>query len=785
MKIVTGNSEADFFGWRPELGRVFHSIFSFDTETTLIDEERDWLVPAYVLGAVFDGNRGFFLRREHVAAFFEVHRDLPIIMHRASFDLSVVHAIAPQLDIYELVERNQVWDTQLLHRLLTLAVAGHTARGKDQSTLETCAREYLGVELPKSLKDSDGEDVRLCYAKWLNHPPQEIEPIYLEYLGKDVMATLHVYSEVMRRLHETLYSSWSVWGYVDQNWLTTQIQRWGYQTHHIQLKGSIVLQAIKATGLQIDKERTEELASHLASVTDEYRRTLREMGYLPGQPGSDKALQGIFRELERKHPEVSFPRTPTGKFETKTETLEDLALIEPFVRTLMEFKSVEKLRSSFLGKMGRQCVHPSFDPLLVTGRTSSFGDLNAQNLPRDDRVRSCFIPSAGNVFLDADYATVEMATLAQAVQSQFGLISAMGGAINAGRDLHTLVAARVTGKAEQDVTSEERRKAKPINFGKPGGMGDAGLQRYAKSSYGVELSTEEVEQLTRSWLDLFPEMNHFLSQDSELGEDIARYFALTPATYADVTGSREWLDRNPGQEQIPNPILGWMFRKVLLEKEPHTRNGEPYSDQLIDYCWKRAGARIGDFTAADQADIAARCPTARLARSASRIAEQKGCFTLSGRLRANASYCARHNSLFQGLAADGAKLALWRLWREKYRIVNFIHDEVLIEVPIDSDLKHHAGKVREIMVGAMREVVPDVAITVEFAATDRWYKSADAVYDTSGRLVLWTPEATNAKLDSEPPSSSGMPIHTSCLIADPEDSKADDPLRRAELDARV
>ena len=68
---------------------------------------------------------------------------------------------------------------------------------------------------------------------------------------------------------------------------------------------------------------------------------------------------------------------------------------------------------------------------MVTGRTSSFGDINAQNLPRDDRVRSCFAPSHDHVFIDADYATVELATLAQSVMRQLQLRSAMADAINA------------------------------------------------------------------------------------------------------------------------------------------------------------------------------------------------------------------------------------------------------------------------------------------------------------------------------------------------------------------
>lgn len=742
MQISIGRFHGDFQPWRPEQGPVFSGCFALDTETTLIDTDRDWLTPAYVLGAAFDGQRGVLLLRDQVAAFLEAHADLPLIMHNAPFDLAVLQVVAPKLDMYVRVDRHLVWDTQLLHRLFVLGTAGHTARGSGQSTLESCARHYLNIDLAKSVQDSEGLDVRLSYSKWLNRPPNEIEPVYLDYLGKDVLVTFWIFQELIRRLHELLWGSVSVWGYVSPAWLSTQIEQWGYQTHHIQLKAAIVLRAIKASGLWIDQHQREQLAAQLSEVTAEYRGDLREYGYLPGQPGSAKALQEILRRLERIHPEFEFPKTATGKYVTKQIVLEELAAEEPFIGTLLKFKSVEKLQSSFLGKMCKPCVHPSFDPLMVSGRTSSFGELNAQNLPRDDRVRSCFIASPGHVLIDADYATVEMATLAQSVQSQFGLTSAMAAKINAGQDLHTLVAARVTGEARNEVTRDERQKAKPINFGKPGGMGNAGLQRYAKSSYGVDLSDEEVEALTKSWFQLFPEMEQFLQREGNLGESIAQFFGLTPRSFFEETGSRWILDRpdNFGREEMPSAILGWMFRKVLRDAEPRTGNGDKYDADLIGYCWEHARSQLERLGKSIAEDVCLRRPSLKLAWEVLRIVDRQSCVTLTGRLRANASYCARHNTLFQGLAADGAKLALWRLWRAGYRIVNFVHDEVLIEVPEDSDLGNHAATIRRLMIEGMQEVVPDVRIEVECAASRRWYKAAAAVRDADGHLRLWEPD---------------------------------------------
>src|SRR5207237_486046 len=91
------------------------------------------------------------------------------------------------------------------------------------------------------------------------------------------------------------------------------------------------------------------------------------------------------------------------------------------------------------------------------------------------------------------YATSDeaLAALAQAVLRQFGGRSAMAEAINRGEDLHRLVAARVTGKAESEVSAGERARAKPINFGKPGGMGRARLRDYARAGYGIRLGDAE------------------------------------------------------------------------------------------------------------------------------------------------------------------------------------------------------------------------------------------------------------------------------------------------------
>ena len=594
---------------------------------------------------------------------------------------------------------------------------------------------------PKDVVDAHGNEVRLSYGQWLGRDPRTIPEIYLQYLGKDVLVTYWVYRTLRWLLKECLSESRGVWGFVSDQWLDEQKSRWGPATHHTQLKAEIVLRAITANGLHLDLEHRDMLLEQLRVVAQEQRAVLHDHGLIPGQKGSQKALQAILRRRERRDRGCELPRTPTGQYATSEEALAALAGSDPFIQALLSYRAVEKLQSAFLEKMGRTIVHPSFDTLKVTGRTSSFGALNAQNLPRDDRVRRCITPHPGNVFVDVDYKAIEMVTLAQATITQFGLQSGLAEAINANRDPHKMVAALATGKDEVEVSKEERQKAKPVNFGKPGGMGNDSLKGYAKVSYGVDLSDHEVEQLSEAWFERFPEMRTFLQNDGDLGLGVARFFDLTPQTYYDHTGSRRFLDHPDalGKEQDPNPALGGMLLKTLKQPTPATRRGRPYNAEEIDFFWSQVEARQTELPTNHRSSILQRRPSPGLQRAVMSRVDRAPVFTLSGRLRANASFSARHNNIFQGLAADGAKLALWKVWRAGYRIANFIHDECLIEVPADSDLGSHAKRIRELMIAGMREVVTEVTVDVDYVAATVWSKAAETRTDDQGRLIAWSP----------------------------------------------
>ena len=380
---------------------------------------------------------------------------------------------------------------------------------------------------------------------------------------------------------------------------------------------------------------------------------------------------------------------------------------------------IEKILSTYLVKMAKGILHPTFDVLKNTGRTSAFGDISSQNLPRDGRIRNLIIPSPGHVFIDADYSAVEMVTLAQASLSQFGGRSEMVKAINAGIDLHRLVASRLTGMPEEEITPDERQKAKAVNFGLPGGMGIKSLRQYAQNNFEAELTEIEAKAFYDVWFDTFPEMTYFLKESENAvnpGIEMMNLLTITEAGYAQATGQHFLPDMSQ------TGVLGWMARNVFGKKSPVSRHGRLYDKSACDYFWSRLDTITDHLTEKQRKAVQNREPSEDLADTVKRLANQKSVLTLTGRLRSHATYCARHNTIFQGLAADGAKLAMWKLWRNGFRIVNFVHDEFLIEVPEQVDANELVMDVERLMIEGMREVVPDVKIKVESNVGDHWKK---------------------------------------------------------------
>lgn len=285
-----------------------------------------------------------------------------------------------------------------------------------------------------------------------------------EYSGEDSDMTLHVHQALWPRLE------------------TEERMRFVYEK--IELPSSVVLGKIERHGVLIDAEllarQSHELATRMLALEQEAHA-------IAGQPfnlGSPKQIGEIlFGKLGlpvRK-------KTASGAPSTDEEVLQELAADYPLPAKLLEHRSLSKLKGTYTDKLPQMInpatgrVHTNYaQAVAVTGRLAS-NDPNLQNIPirtvEGRRVREAFVAPPGSVIVSCDYSQIELRIMAH-ISEDPGLLRAFAEGI----DVHRATASEVFGVPVPEVSSEQRRYAKVINFGLIYGMGAFGLA----SNLGIE-----------------------------------------------------------------------------------------------------------------------------------------------------------------------------------------------------------------------------------------------------------------------------------------------------------
>ncbi len=287
------------------------------------------------------------------------------------------------------------------------------------------------------------------------------------YSGEDSDFTLHVHQTLLPQIQQ------------DPNLLRI------YQ--EIEMPVAQVLWQMEHNGIQINSrlliEQSDELAKKIAALESQAHE-------LAGQPfnlGSPKQLGEI---LFGKLGYAPVKKTATGAASTDEDVLEKLAEDYPLPRVLLEWRSFSKLKSTYTDKLPRmvdpntQRVHTTFSQAVaVTGRLAS-SDPNLQNIPvrtpEGRRIRQAFVAPAGCKLMAADYSQIELRIMAHLSEDQ-GLLKAF----MAGEDVHRATASEVFGVPLDQVSGEQRRYAKVINFGLIYGMSAFGLARNLGIDRGV------------------------------------------------------------------------------------------------------------------------------------------------------------------------------------------------------------------------------------------------------------------------------------------------------------
>jgi DNA polymerase-1 len=471
-----------FDAWLKKLDAA--QLVAFDTETTSLDPMLARLVGLSF--AVADGE----------AAYLPLAHRYAGVPQQLTFDEALAR-LKPWLESprHAKVGQNLKYDMHVLanHGIRLAGVAHDTLlesyviESDKSHDMDSLAARHLGIATIKY------DEVTGKGAGRIGFDQVDIERA-AEYAAEDADITL--------RLHEALHPQ------------LAEEPRLEALYRDIEMPVMEILFRIERNGVLIDAALLTRQGQELGLRMMEIEAQAHAVAKQPFNLNSPKQIQEILFERE-KLPVLK--KTPSGAPSTDEEVLEQLALDYPLPRLILDYRGMAKLKSTYADKLPRAVdaatgrVHTNFaQSVAVTGRLAS-SDPNLQNIPirseEGRRIRQAFVAPPGSKIVSADYSQIELRIMAH-LSGDKGLLDAFA----AGEDIHRATAAEVFGAAPAEVTSEQRRYAKVINFGLIYGMSafglarELGLDRQAAAAYidryfarypGVANYMETTRQLAR------------------------------------------------------------------------------------------------------------------------------------------------------------------------------------------------------------------------------------------------------------------------------------------------
>ncbi|MFM0171402.1 DNA polymerase I [Paraburkholderia sediminicola] len=434
-----------FDAWLEKINAA--ELTSFDTETTSLDP-----MTAQIVGLSLSVEAG---RAAYVPL---AHRgpDAPVQLPRDE----VLAKLKPWLESaeYKKVGQHLKYDEQVL------ANYGIEMRGVEHDTLlesyvveshrthdmDSLALRHLGVKTIKY------EEVAGKGAGQIGFDEVALDKA-AEYAAEDADITL--------RLHQALYPQ------------VTAEKTLEYVYRAIELPTSRVLRKMERTGVLIDAEKLRQQSSEIATRLIQLESEAYVLAGGEFNLGSPKQIGQIFFE-KLELPVVK--KTPSGAPSTDEEVLQKLAEDYPLPKVLLEHRGLSKLKSTYTDKLPRMVnattgrVHTNYaQAVAVTGRLAS-NDPNLQNIPvrtgEGRRIREAFIAPPGHKLVSADYSQIELRIMAHISGDESLLRS-----FSQGEDIHRATAAEIFSVTPLEVSNDQRRVAKVINFGLIYGMSSFGL----------------------------------------------------------------------------------------------------------------------------------------------------------------------------------------------------------------------------------------------------------------------------------------------------------------------
>lgn len=485
-------------------------------------------------------------------------------------------------------------------------------------------------------------------------------------------------------------------------------------------------------------------------------------------------LEAIRAEADRLS--IMVPETDTHDVSTAGEVIQGIADSHPVMQTYQSRQKLQKLVSTEIPRMmwdGKlaSVVHFPFRTLLETGRTSSFASTlypsaNGQNV--DPRARQVYVPRPGYALCSCDFSALELVCVAQTTYTLFGH-SVHRDKIREGKDLHAYLGAKLavemSAQFQETIrreglenldqiytlfkTLEEkepkfyafwRKLAKPVGLGFPSGLGAATMVELAsKDPYNLDMISLAADRFISNPEEFdLKSMAYAAKKLHGMTKDNLAWTPLLKAVAFAMRLRSIWLMTYPEMDEYFTHIRG-MTDESGDFYFPSKEKKELFNEMVI--MWHEGGGLEGTGEPEPMPEDYG--GTSYLAYT-----------TPGGMHRAKCTYTAVSNGLcMQSPGAEGAKWAVIKTVRSSLDpasnsplangggfVVNFVHDELLVELKEDELLHERAQAVRDLMERGLQEVIVDVPVKAEPCLMRKWDKYAKPVIK-DGRLVVWEPKA--------------------------------------------
>ena len=476
--------QSAFDAWLDKLKHA--ELFSFDTETDSLD-----YINAKIVGVSFSVTAG-------EAAYVPMGHDYPEAPQQLSREF-VLHKLKPLLEDKTKAKlgQNLKYDMSVLKRydihmqgiafdtMLESYVLDSVATRHDMDSL---ALKYL------NRTTIHFEDVAGKGAKQKTFDEIELD-IAGPYAAEDADVTL--------QLHQVLWSK-----------LSNSIQQQEV-FNNIEMPLLPVLSKVERNGVLIDADLLIQQTSEITKTLDKLESQAYEEAGEEFNLSSPKQIQKIFFE-KLELPVIK--KTPKGQPSTAEAVLQELAEDYELPRIILEHRGLNKLKSTYTDKLPDQInpttgrIHTSYhQAVAATGRLSS-SNPNLQNIPirshEGRRIRQAFIAPEGYQLIAADYSQIELRIMAH-LSNDEGLLSAF----KEGKDIHRATAADIFAENLEDVSNEQRRHAKAINFGLIYGMSAFGLARQ------LGVGRNEAQEYMDEYFKRYPGVKRYMEETREIARE--------------------------------------------------------------------------------------------------------------------------------------------------------------------------------------------------------------------------------------------------------------------------